>query len=157
MTARISLSIPEARALHLAAQGLLVHPRRRATKEDVRAAIARMSLLQLDTIHVVARSPYLVLFSRLGPYEPRWLDELLESARVFECWAHEACVAPIEDYGLHRRSLETRDHWFVNRARRLFREDGEAMRGLLAHVGEHGPVKAADFARPKGGRSGWWR
>jgi len=156
MTPRISLSAPEARALHLAAQGLLVPPPRRAARDDVRRAIARMQVLQIDTIHVVARSPYLVLFSRLGPYEPRWLDELLESAAIFECWAHEACFAPIEDYGLHRRSLETRDHWFVNRARRLLRTDRKAMRALLAHVGENGPVKAADFERPKGASSGWW-
>ena len=75
MPPRLSLDTRQARALHLAAQGLLVPPPRRATKEDVLGAIARMSLLQIDTIHVVARSPYLVLFSRLGPYEPAWLDE----------------------------------------------------------------------------------
>lgn len=156
MTSELSLTTRQARALHLAAQGLLSPPARRATKEDVHLAISRMALLQIDTIHVVARSPYLVLFSRLGPYEPRWLDELLASARVFECWAHEACFAPMEDYALHRRSLETRDHWFVNRARELARRDAKAMRALLAHVGEKGPVKAADFERAKGARSGWW-
>jgi uncharacterized protein YcaQ len=154
--ASLSLSAREARALQLAAQGLLTPPRRRATKEDVRLAIARMSLLQIDTIHVVARSPYLVLFSRLGPYQPRWLDELLASVAIFECWAHEACFAPIEDWALHRRVVETRDHWFVNRARQVLRADGKAMRALLAHVGEHGPVKAADFDRPRRGASGWW-
>ncbi|BDG10039.1 winged helix-turn-helix domain-containing protein [Anaeromyxobacter paludicola] len=156
MRPRLELSVRHARALHLAAQGLLAPPRRRATPEDVRDAVARMELLQLDTIHVVARSPYLVLFSRLGAYEPRWLDELLASGRLFECWAHEACLAPIEEYALHRRFLETRDHWFVNRARRLFREEREAMGALLAHVAEHGPVKAADFKGPEPARSGWW-
>ncbi|HZZ84089.1 MAG TPA: crosslink repair DNA glycosylase YcaQ family protein [Anaeromyxobacteraceae bacterium] len=156
MRPRLQLSARHARALHLAAQGLLAPPRKRATREDVRGAIARMELLQLDTIHVVARSPHLVLFSRLGPYEPRWLEELLESGRLFECWAHEACLAPIEDYALHRRYLETRDHWFMNRARRLFREEGDAMGALLAHVAEHGPVKAADFKAPRPARSGWW-
>lgn len=152
----IALSLGQARALHLAAQGLLAPPPRPARREDVRHAIARMQVVQIDTIHVVARSPYLVLFSRLGPYEPRWLDELLESARIFECWAHEACFAPIEDYAIHRRSLETRQHWFVNRARLLVRRDEAPMRALLAHVGERGPVRAADFERPKRARSGWW-
>ncbi len=156
MTKGLSLSARQARALHLAAQGLLAPPARPATRDDVRLAVARMELVQIDTVHVVARSPYLVLFSRLGPYEPRWLDELLESGGIFEVWAHEACFAPIEDYGLHRRSLETRDHWFVNRARSLARRDAKAMRALLAHVEEHGPVKAADFVRPDGARSGWW-
>jgi uncharacterized protein YcaQ len=86
-----------ARALLLAAQGLDRRPRRRARKPDVLAAIRRMGALQIDTIHVVARSPYLVLWSRLGDYRPAWLDELLAEGRLFEYWAHEACFLPIED------------------------------------------------------------
>ncbi len=158
MAPRLLLDAGQARALHLAAQGLLRPPRRRATKGDVREAVARMSLLQIDTIHVVARSPYLVLFSRLGPYAPAWLDELLAEAALFECWAHEACFAPIEDWALHRRVAETRSHWFLDRARRLLRRNGEEMRAFLAHVGARGPVKAADFERPAGarGKPGWW-
>jgi uncharacterized protein len=156
MPPRLSLDARQARVLHLAAQGLLTRPRRRATKEDARLAVARMSLLQIDTIHVVARSPYLVLFSRLGTYPPRWLDELLASAAIFECWAHEACFAPIEDWALHRRVSETRAHWFMDRARRIVRQDGAAMRALLEHVRQHGPVKAADFERTGSARSGWW-
>ena len=57
------LSLADARNLHLAAQGLLNKPRRRASLEDIPATISRMSLLQIDTINIVARSPYLVLFS----------------------------------------------------------------------------------------------
>ncbi|MGD8278233.1 MAG: crosslink repair DNA glycosylase YcaQ family protein, partial [Gemmatimonadota bacterium] len=72
----------------LAAQGLERRPRRRARKRDVLATIRRMGALQIDTIHVVARSPYLVLWSRLGDYDPAWLDELLEERRLFEYWAH---------------------------------------------------------------------
>jgi uncharacterized protein len=150
------LSARQARAVHLAAQGLLGPARRRATREDVRQAIRRMQLLQIDSIHVVARSPHLVLFSRLGTYEPRWLDELLACGAIFECWAHEACFAPIEDWALHRRLAETKDHWFMNRARRLLAENDAGMRALLAHVAERGPVKVADFAGDGSARSGWW-
>ena len=64
-----------------------------------------MGALQIDTIHVVARSPYLVLFSRLGAYQPAWLDELLRRRRIFEYWAHAACFLPIEDYALYRRRM----------------------------------------------------
>lgn len=156
MPARPSLTATQARALHLAAQGLLAPPRRRATREDVRAVVRRLALLQLDTIHVVARSPHLVLFARLGDYPPAWLDELLASAALFETWAHEACLAPIEDYPLHRRSLETRDHWFVNRARRLRRREARGMEALLERVRARGPVKVADFPAARRGASGWW-
>src|ERR687889_384714 len=64
-----------------------------------------MGVLQIDSISVVARSPYLVLWSRLGSYEPRWLDELLAEGAVFEYWSHAACFIPIEDYGLYRRLM----------------------------------------------------
>jgi uncharacterized protein YcaQ len=115
-----------------------------------------MALLQLDTIHVVARSPYLVLFSRLGDYPPAWLDELVASGTLFEVWAHEACIAPIEDWPLHRQALEDRAHWSLTRARRLLARQGSGMRALLEHVRAHGPVKAADFTGSRRRRGGWW-
>jgi len=156
MSVPLTLTAAQARALHLAAQGLLARPARRATRDDVRAAVAALSLLQLDTIQVVARSHHLVLHARLGDYDPAWLDELVASTALFETWAHEACIAPIEDWPLHRRALETRDHWFVNRARRLRREQARGMEALLAQVRAHGPVKASDFKAARGRRSGWW-
>lgn len=86
------LSLADARNLHLAAQGLLNKPRRRASLEDIPATISRMSLLQIDTINIVARSPYLVLFSRLGNYPAQWLDESLARGELMEYWAHEAAL-----------------------------------------------------------------
>ena len=115
-----TLPLSAVRTLHLAAQGLLAPLRRRATKDDVLATIRRMAQLQIDTIHVVARSPYLVLFSRLGPYAPEWLDEHLAEGNLFEYWSHEACFVPIEDFGLlcdeqrrrdpKRRAVHATDH-----------------------------------------------
>jgi uncharacterized protein YcaQ len=56
--AAVQLTPAAARAVQLAAQGLLAPPpARRATKAEVLAAVARMGVLQIDTIHVVARSP----------------------------------------------------------------------------------------------------
>src|SRR3712207_8170562 len=60
-----------ARTLLLAAQGLGAAPGRSATKDDVLEVVRRMGVLQIDSIAVVARSPYFVLWSRLGSYEPR--------------------------------------------------------------------------------------
>src|SRR5215216_7481056 len=99
------LSHAAAQALIVAAQGLHRRPDTAASKADVLATIRRMGALQLDTIHVVARSPYLVLWSRLGDYEPRWLDELLSEGTLFEYWSHEACFLPIEDYPLYRNRM----------------------------------------------------
>jgi uncharacterized protein len=152
-----TISTQQARNLHLAVQGLLRPPRARATRARLVAAIARMRLLQIDTINVVARSPYLVLFSRIGAYELRWLDEALARGRLFECWAHEACFAPIEDFALHRSQLSARaNHWAYRHALRMHRDHRVAMDRLLAHVREHGAVKAADFERKEKGKGGWW-
>jgi uncharacterized protein YcaQ len=157
LNARQILSVQQARNLHLAAQGLLTPARARTTRARVLAAIARMRLLQIDTIHVVARSPYLVLFSRLGHYEPRWLDELLAKGLIFECWAHEACFAPIDDYVLHATQGEARaTHWAHKSAQRMQRDHREAMDRILAHICEHGAVKASNFERKQPGGAGWW-
>jgi uncharacterized protein YcaQ len=155
----ISLSAHQARLIHLAAQGMLARPRRRARKADVFAAIERMRVLQIDTIHVVARSPYLVLFSRLGHYKPQWLDELLADGAIFECWAHEACFAPFADYALHRlHALDGRNgHWSMKSAQRTRKDHADGMAGLLAHIQEHGAVKASEFERNDGAKGGgWW-
>jgi uncharacterized protein YcaQ len=145
-----------ARALHLHAQALLLARRRRAAKADVLAAIRRMGVLQIDTIHVVARSPYLVLWSRLGDYPQAWLDELLAEGALFEYWAHEACFVPIGDYRLlrHRMLDPAAMGWkySVNWLREHRREGEE----VLAHVRAHGPVRAADFERTDGKAGGWW-
>ncbi|MEO7324569.1 MAG: crosslink repair DNA glycosylase YcaQ family protein [Dokdonella sp.] len=159
MQADITLTAHQARLLHLAAQGLLTRPSRRARKGDVLATIERMRVLQIDTIHVVARSPYLVLFSRLGGYPSVWLEELLAEAAVFECWAHEACFAPLRDYGLHRRhALDGRDrHWSMKSALRTRKDHATGMAGLLTHIREKGAVKTSDFERSDGVASGgWW-
>ena len=152
------LSLQQARNLHLAVQGLLKPARARATRRRVLDTIAQMRLLQIDTIHVVARSPYLVLFSRLGAYAPRWLDELLARGEIFECWAHEACFAPMSDLALHAAHREARSgHWAHKHAARAQREQRLGMDRLLAHIRELGPVRAADFEREtKGGGAGWW-
>ncbi|WP_323028831.1 winged helix-turn-helix domain-containing protein [Castellaniella defragrans] len=151
------LTLDQARRLQLAAQGLLTTPRRKATPADLRQCIARMQLLQIDTIHVVARSPYLVLFSRLGHYPPAWLDAALAQGEVFETWAHEACFAPMADVGLHRSyNQQARVHWGLKRARENVASHRAQLDALLAHIDAHGPVKSAHFKRTDGQGGGWW-
>lgn len=63
-----ALQLPpnKAHRLYLAAQRLLKKPRCRAHPKDILSTIRQISLLQIDTINVVAHSPRLVLFDRLG-------------------------------------------------------------------------------------------
>jgi uncharacterized protein YcaQ len=150
------LSLGAARALHLAAQGMLQARRARANKDDVLAAIRRMGVLQIDTISVVARSPYLVLWSRLGDYDPCWLDQLLEEGQLFEYWAHEACFIPVEDYGLYRHRMIDPGSLGWKYSASFMREHRDQVERVLAHIRSEGPVRSADFERRDGKASGWW-
>jgi uncharacterized protein YcaQ len=150
------LSIGAARALHLAAQGLLQPRRRKAVKADVLDAIRRMGLLQIDTISVVARSPYLVLWSRLGDYSPEWLEESLAEGKLFEYWAHEACFIPSEDYGLYRHRMLDPSAMGWKYSATWMRERAGEVAALLAHIRANGPVRSSDFERTDGKTSGWW-
>src|SRR5258708_3661 len=134
------LSLADARALLLAAQGLDRAGAKVATKDGVRAAIRRMGVLQIDTIHVVARSPYLVLWSRLGAYDPVWLDELLAEGRIFEYWAHEASFLPIEDYPLFRRRMRETASLRWKYSLQWMAEHRPAVRKLRTHLRPHRPV-----------------
>jgi uncharacterized protein YcaQ len=104
------LSQAAVRGLMIAALGLQQRPPTLApaTKADVRQMIQRLHSAQIDTIHVVARSPYLVLWSRLCAYPQRWLDELLAEGALFEYWARAASFLPVEEYPLYRRLMLNR-------------------------------------------------
>jgi len=150
------LSSDAARALMLAAQGLSRRPDRPADKADVLSEIRRMNVLQIDTIHIVARSPYLVLWSHLGDYQPRWLDELLAEGALFEYWSHEACFLPIEDYQLYRHRMLDAANMGWKYAREWAAQNRAALDRVLAHVREYGAVRSADFERTDGSDGKWW-
>ena len=153
----VELTLAQARALHLGAQGLLQPPAKTATPAALCACITRMGLLQIDTIHVVARSPYLVLFSRLCPYPPHWLDEALAAGQVFETWAHEASFAPSDDLLLHRSyNRDCRTHWGLTSARQSHLHQRAHLDALLEHIRQQGAVKSSDFERKDAQGSAWW-
>lgn len=150
------LSLQTARNLHLAAQGLLRKPRRRARPGDILPTITQMSLLQIDTINVVARSPYLVLFSRLGSYPPQWLDDALARGELMEYWAHEACFMPRSDFELVRHQmLQPENMGWKYRAEWMAEHAGDIAE-LLDWIQKNGPVRSADFEHPRAGQRGWW-
>ena len=151
----IHLSQTEARTLLLAAQGLQTLPDLPATKAGVLVMIRRMGALQIDTIHVVARSPYLVLWSRLGAYDPRWLDELLAEGALFEYWSHAACFLPIEDYRLYRHRMMERNDESSRSAAWLAAHQPEVEQ-VLALIHTNGSVRSADFERTDGQKGSWW-
>ena len=130
----MQLSITAARNVHLAAQGLLNPPKQRADKDAVLKTIQNMGVLQIDTISVVARSPYLVLWSRLGDYQSEWLEQHLEEGKLFEYWSHEACFLPIESFGRYRHQMLNPESmgWKFNQT--WLKENASHVRQILKHI-----------------------
>ena len=87
---------------------------RRARADDVASTISRLGCVQLDSISTVGRAHRLTLGSRIGAYPDASVSRLLKNGRIFEYWAHEACLVPIEDYPLFKRRMEhLRElHWW---------------------------------------------
>jgi uncharacterized protein YcaQ len=152
----MQLSITAARNIHLAAQGLLNPPKQRADKDAVLKTIQNMGVLQIDTISVVARSPYLVLWSRLGDYQSEWLEQHLEEGKLFEYWSHEACFLPIESFGRYRHQMLNPESmgWKFNQT--WLKENASHVQQILKHIKEFGACRSADFERTDGKSGGWW-
>lgn len=147
-----SLSQAAVRGLMIAAQGLDDHPRLPASKGDILDLLHKIRVLQIDSINVVARAPYFVLWSHLGAFEPKWLDELLEEVALFEGWASGNCLIPIEDYPLFRVGVRALDgngiaQWLDNNA--------DVVEEVMNHIREYGETAATDFVRNDGVKYTW--
>ncbi|MEZ4517351.1 MAG: crosslink repair DNA glycosylase YcaQ family protein [Chloroflexota bacterium] len=96
----LTLSPDEVRRLAVAAQWLEAPPSE-PSRADMLDTIRQITCVQLDPINAVARSPLLVLFSRLGNYDTADLEGLLwEDRDLFEYWAHAASIVMAEDFPL---------------------------------------------------------
>lgn len=108
-----------------------------------------LGCLQLDPIGVVARSHQLVLFSRLGPYQPAHLDQLLwQERRLFEYWAHCASIVLTEDYPLYSpmmRAYPSGDSVYRQRAREWIARNQKLRRYILNRLRREGPLLSRDL------------
>ena len=128
---------------------------RRARAGDVETTVHRLGCVQLDSISTVERAHRLTLTSRVGWYRPGTVSSLLGRGRIFEYWAHEACLLPIEDYRLFKyRMLELRDRHWWGRERR---DDPELKTHVLDAIRERGALPSRAF-EGSGSRGMWnWK
>lgn len=158
MSDNLKLARDTVRILAVVKQGLHRRPPR-ADRQTLLDTIRRIGLLQLDTVHVVARSHYLVMLSRVGLYDPADLDALLYPERqLFEGWAHVACLIPVEHYQrlaplIHARRQQDLPSWLFNS---LGENPQEVLDAMLAEVRTRGPVASREFEDPRAERKGWW-
>jgi uncharacterized protein YcaQ len=129
---------------------------RRARAADVATEVRRLGCVQLDSISTVGRAHRLTLTARIGAYPEPAVSRLLQQGRIFEYWAHEACLVPIEDYPLFKRRMEhlRHEHWWG----RKHGHQQEEKAHLLEVLREHGPVPTRFFEGGGGGGGMWnWK
>jgi uncharacterized protein YcaQ len=125
---------------------------RRARAADVAATIRRLGCVQLDSISTVDRAHRLTLTSRVGAYPRGAVSRLLGQGTIFEYWAHEACLVPIEDYPLFKRRMVhlSEEHWWG----RKHDHDPKVKERVLDALREHGALPTCFFEG--GGGGGMW-
>ncbi len=140
---RERLSLAAARRIALAAQGFNDPlPTGKPNRGHLRRVLARVQLLQIDSVNVFERAHHLPAFSRLGPYDTALVDDLAFRRReLFEYWGHEASLLPVGLHPLLRWRMErarTRPHWgrlkdspVVGRVRERLRAEGPSGAGAL--------------------------
>lgn len=153
----LELSRDEARELAVAAQGLAHTPRDSPTWDQAVDTVRRLGCVQIDTIHVVARSQYLVLWSRLGVYDPLWLDAMLDPHReVFEYWGHAASMISIDLFPYFRRRMRQYERRYLHEYD-WARQHAHVIDQVRRAVHERGPLGASHFPVPEGnGRAEPW-
>jgi uncharacterized protein YcaQ len=153
------LSLRDARHVALAAQGFGAARGARVTRHALRAVVARLGCVQIDSVNVLVRSHYLPFFSRLGAYDVALLDDLLYGPRraFAEYWAHEASIVAAERWPLLRwrmaRAREGRGTW--GSVARIAIERPDLVRGVRERIADEGPLAASDFENARGSGS-WW-
>ena len=148
-----TVSLAQLRRYVVAHQGYATRFRR-ARAADVAATVCRLGCVQLDSISTVGRAHRLTLSSRIGHYPEAAVSRLLKAGRIFEYWAHEACLVPIEDYPLFKRRMEhLRDkHWWG----RKHDHDPKVKTAVLDALREHGALPSRFFDGAGTGSSGMW-
>jgi uncharacterized protein YcaQ len=137
----------------VAAQGYAARFRQ-ARPREVEDVVRRLSAVQLDSISAVERSHRLAITSRIGRYPRGTVSRLLEQGRLFEYWAHEACLLPIADWPLHRYRMVASagaHPWWGN----LIDREPELADQVLGSIRERGALGSRHFEGK--GSGGMWQ
>jgi uncharacterized protein YcaQ len=105
--------------------------------------------VQIDPMRVVERSHLLVLWSRLGPYDPAELEKLLWKKRqLFEDWAQATSIVLTEDYPIFntlKRSFATGDEPYAKKIHAWMSKNRKASHCILARLQREGPLTSDSF------------
>jgi uncharacterized protein YcaQ len=147
--------VDEAQARRIAVRAQLLDGSATSVLDTVR----RIGSLQIDPIATVATPQRLVLWSRLGPYDPAELDRLLWQKRKLFEW--RAFIYPLEDLPLIRALTREpwthlkRDQW----AKEFMQEQAGLRRYVLRELERRGPLPSRELEHDAARfdeRTVWW-
>ena len=147
-----TVSLAEIRRRVVEAQGYASRGRT-GTGAEVLATIRRLACVQLDSISTVERSHRIALGSRVGDYPEPAIARLMRDGKIFEYWAHEACLIPVEDFRMHRWRMaeHAESHpWRGN----VFEQEPQLTAQVLREIAERGPLASRHFEGS--GPGGMW-
>lgn len=148
MADRLTVSPHTARRLAVSAQRLHQTPLA-PEKQHIFSIIRQLGCLQIDPINVVARSPLLVLWSRLGRYRLEDFETLLwTDRRLFEYWAHAASLVLVEDFPIFQhkmRNFSRGNSKWARRVRRWLADNAPFRQYILDELARRGPLYAKEL------------
>jgi uncharacterized protein YcaQ len=154
-----SLSIADARRIALAAQGFdTARPNTKATQRHVDALIARLGVIQIDSVNVLVRSQELPLFARLGNHDRNAIPKATEQQKLFEYWGHEAAHLPVNLHPLFRWKMDAArtgkvTHWGLTS---FYEENKAFVKRTLKHVEKNGPTTSRELSTRTEKKGTWW-
>ncbi|MBD2836441.1 YcaQ family DNA glycosylase [Pseudomonas sp. JM0905a] len=158
----LTLSLPEARRLALAAQGFARAPRAAVRHRQLLAQLDALGVVQIDSVNALVRSHYLPAFSRLGNYDRALLDDLAwgkpRRRALFEYWGHEASLLPLDLYPLMRWRMRraANGQGIYQQLARFGFEQQEVIQRVLQAVREQGPLGAGALSTREERAGPWW-
>ena len=154
-----SLSIKDARALALAAQGFdSPRTKTKSTTADAVAVIKKLGVIQIDSVNVLVRSQELPLFSRLGDHDRNAIPKATLQGKIFEYWGHEAAHLPVELHPVFRFKMHAArsgklKHWGLTS---FYAENKVFVKRILKHVEINGSTSARELSTRTTKKSSWW-
>jgi uncharacterized protein len=128
--------------------------------ETIQNTVEQLGCVQIDTLNLVRRSHYLVLWSRLGSYDTVDFDRLIyspEQRLLFEGWQRIASLIPIKDY---RYQMPHQDRLKKDPSEgytRWFDQEGMPLMDMVRErIRQEGALRAADFEYDGPKRGSWW-
>ncbi len=151
------------RTMALYAQGLTT-PNQVDAAPDltvINRTVDQVNYVQIDTLNLIQRAQYIVLWSRLGNYTPADFDRLIyspEEKKLFEGVQGVAAIIPLKDYRHQLPEFDKRrqdlSKWYGKWL------DGQGNRELatsvLERIRQEGALRASDFEYDGPRRGSWW-